>query len=123
MEESARSASTFIAVDRERNRVIYSLGGKALVESPEELDLSYITRSRITYVGEDPSAVKQPLSSARRMGVFIISNLGVNFSLFGEEALELAEISDLVIMREGERAQCSLRSMVRKWFQHTRQEW
>jgi len=103
VEDSARSASTFIAVDRKGNKVIYSLGGKALVESPKEVDLSYITKSRITYVGEAyPSVVMEPLSLARKMGIFIVSNLGVNLSLFGVNALKLARISDLVVISSRE---------------------
>ncbi|RLG46618.1 MAG: hypothetical protein DRN90_06235, partial [Thermoproteota archaeon] len=103
IEGSARTAATFIAVDQEGKRIIYSLGGKALLESPEELDLPYIMKSRIIYVGEAyPKVVAGALSSARERGITVISNPGVNFNLFGEDAMNIVKTSDLVIMSSKE---------------------
>ena len=99
VEESARTASTFIAVDKEGRRVIYSLGGKALLESPNEIDLSYLMSSRIIYVGEAyPKVVSNALLHAKRKGITIISNPGVNFSLFGDEAFDIIRASDLIVI-------------------------
>jgi len=99
IEESDRTAATFIAVDRKGGRIIYSLGGKALLESPEEIDLSYLMKPRIIYVGEAyPKVVVGALSSAKKRGIFIISNPGVNLNLFGDEALDIVRLSDLIVM-------------------------
>jgi ribokinase len=103
VEGSARSASTFIAVDKGGRRVIYSLRGKALLESPEELDLSYIMKAQVIYVGEAyPSVVADPLSHARGEGVLRVYNLGLNFSIFGGEALEIVRNSDVILMSSKE---------------------
>ncbi len=75
------------------------VGGKALIESPEEMDLSYLMKSRILYVREAyPSVVLDSIGLARKGGISLISNLGVNLSLFGREALKIAAMSDLVLV-------------------------
>ncbi|RLG46511.1 MAG: hypothetical protein DRN92_05135 [Thermoproteota archaeon] len=74
-----------------------------MLESPEELDLPYIMKSRIIYVGEAyPKVVAGALSSARERGITVISNPGVNFNLFGEDAMNIVKTSDLVIMSSKE---------------------
>ena len=103
VEESARTACTFIAVDKEGRRVIYSLGGKALLESSDEIDLSYLMSSRMIYVGEAyPKVVSNALLRAKREGIAIISNPGVNFSLFGDKAFDIIRASDLIVISSKE---------------------
>lgn len=47
-----KSASCFIALDAHGNRVIFALGGSALIESVDELDLSRVTGSRALCIGD-----------------------------------------------------------------------
>ena len=47
-----KSASCFIALDDQGNRVIYALGGTALIETVDELDLPRITGSRVICIGD-----------------------------------------------------------------------
>lgn len=47
-----KSASCFIALDEQGNRVIYALGGSALLENVDELDLPSITKSRVICISD-----------------------------------------------------------------------
>ncbi len=47
-----KSASCFIALDDQGNRAIYALGGSALLENVDELDLPRVTGSRVVCIGD-----------------------------------------------------------------------
>ncbi|MCD4673121.1 MAG: carbohydrate kinase family protein [Anaerolineaceae bacterium] len=47
-----KSASCFIALDAHGNRVIFALGGSALIEDVDELDLPRVTGSRVLCIGD-----------------------------------------------------------------------
>ena len=47
MVPGGKSASCFIALDDQGNRAIYALGGSALLENVDELDLPHVTGSRV----------------------------------------------------------------------------
>ncbi len=47
-----KSASCFIALDEQGNRAIYALGGSALLENVDELDLPRVTKSRVICIGD-----------------------------------------------------------------------
>lgn len=121
VEPGARSAFTFIAVDERGRKVIYSLGGKALLESPNEIEAEYLLSSRAIYLGEAyPKVVADPISSARKNGIRVIYNLGVNLAVIGAEATDLLKLCDLVISSSkdllvlGDRVEEVARSLLKK---------
>jgi ribokinase len=52
VQPGARTASCFIAVDRQGQRVIYALGGAAILEDPAELDISMISSARLLFIAD-----------------------------------------------------------------------
>ena len=102
--EEGRTAATFIAVDREGRRVIYALGGKALLESPEEVDAEYLAGARLIYLGEAfPEVVAPALREASRRGVRLVYAPGGVFCSMGLGRLRpLLEAADLVLLSRGE---------------------
>ncbi len=80
-----KSASCFIALDEQGNRVIYALGGSALLENVDELDLPLIAGSRVMCISDAyiPVAVAAA-KAARNNGktvFFIPGGLMVNHGL------------------------------------------
>ena len=102
--EGERSASTFIAVDSEGRRVIYALGGKALLESSEEVDLDYLLSSRIAYVGEAfPEVMLGALQSAKEKGIGVVYAPGGVFCSFGLDFIRpLLELADVILLSRRE---------------------
>ncbi|MBU1662439.1 MAG: carbohydrate kinase family protein [Chloroflexi bacterium] len=67
-----KSASCFIALDAHGNRVIFALGGSALIESVDELDLSRVTGSRALCIGDAFVSVATAAAEvARRSGTTV----------------------------------------------------
>jgi len=52
VQPGARTASCFIAVDRQGQRVIYALGGAAILEDPAELDTTLISSARLLFIAD-----------------------------------------------------------------------
>lgn len=52
LQTGARTASCFIAVDGQGRRVIYSLGGTAILESPQELEVNCIASARLLFIAD-----------------------------------------------------------------------
>lgn len=61
-----KSASCFIALDDQGNRVIYALGGSALLESVDELDLPLIAGSRVMCISDAYIPVAAAAAKAAR---------------------------------------------------------
>ncbi|MEA3349040.1 MAG: carbohydrate kinase family protein [Chloroflexota bacterium] len=61
-----KSASCFIALDAHGNRVIFALGGSALIESVDELDLARVTASRALCIGDAYLPVAAAAAEAAR---------------------------------------------------------
>ena len=61
-----KSASCFIALDDQGNRVIFALGGYALLENVDELDLPLITRSRVMCISDAYIPVAAAAAEAAR---------------------------------------------------------
>lgn len=62
----SKSATCFIALDKKGNRVIFALGGTALVEDVEALDFYKITESRVLCVSDAYLGVATAASKAAR---------------------------------------------------------
>lgn len=62
-----KSASCFIALDDQGNRVIYALGGSALLENVDELDLPLITGSRVICISDAYIPVAAAAATAARI--------------------------------------------------------
>jgi len=56
------TASTFIAVNKEGKRIIFALGGKALLEKPEEIPVDYLQNARCIVIGETLPQVAKNIS-------------------------------------------------------------
>ncbi|MEA1978372.1 MAG: carbohydrate kinase family protein [Chloroflexota bacterium] len=61
-----KAASCFIALDDRGNRTIYALGGSALLENVDELDLPRITESRVICIGDAYIPVAAAAAEAAR---------------------------------------------------------
>ncbi len=66
VQQGARTASCFIAVDRQGQRVIYALGGAAILERPAELDLALISSARLLFIADALSEVAEAACQAAR---------------------------------------------------------
>jgi ribokinase len=70
-----KSASCFIALDEQGNRAIFALGGSALLESVDELDLPRVSESRAICIGDAYIPVATAAAEAARnkaIAVFFI---------------------------------------------------
>ncbi len=61
-----KSASCFVALDDQGNRVIYALGGSALLENVDELDLPRVTGSRLFCISDAYIPVAAAAAEAAR---------------------------------------------------------
>jgi ribokinase len=61
-----KSATCFIALDDQGNRAIYALGGSALLENVDELDLPRVTGSRVICIGDAYIPVATAAAEAAR---------------------------------------------------------
>lgn len=97
-----KSASCFIALDAHGNRVIFALGGSALIENVDELDLSRVTGSQSLCIGDAFVPVAAAAAEAARHNdtavFFVPGGLMVSFGLEKLSAV-LQNTSVLVVSR------------------------
>ena len=95
-----RSGGAFVAVDAEGDRVIYSLGGEALYETPEELDASAFSGITGLYIGEAFGGVAvRAAELAHAQGADVYFGPGGIMCSYGLSDLsEIIEVSDYLLV-------------------------
>jgi len=101
---AGRTAQTVIAVDPSGSRVIYSLGGTALLESAEELTGDILDCAAALYVGEAfPEVARKAMQQARSVGAQVVYGPGPAASWIDMENLtELMRLADFVVVSRAE---------------------
>jgi sugar/nucleoside kinase (ribokinase family) len=101
---AGRTAQTIIVVDGQGRRIIYSLGGTALLETPHELDPSAIEGTDLLYIGEAfPDVARRAAALARERGARVVCGPGGTASWVPIHALmELLREADYVLLSRGE---------------------
>ncbi len=103
-EACGRTAQAIIAVDAAGSRVIYSLGGTALLERPEEFVPEMLDGAAVLYVGEAfPQVAARAMEIAREHGVTVAFGPGGTVSWLGQETMgRLMAASDFVLLSRRE---------------------
>ncbi|MEA4884727.1 MAG: carbohydrate kinase family protein [Clostridia bacterium] len=103
-EADGRTAQTIIVVDHSGNRIIYSLGGTALLETPDELDSAIMDGVGLLYVGEAfPAVAQRAISQARSCGAIVAYGPGGATSWIEPDVLlDLLGKADYVLVSRGE---------------------
>ncbi|OPZ49499.1 MAG: 5-dehydro-2-deoxygluconokinase [Firmicutes bacterium ADurb.BinA052] len=101
---AGRTAQTVIAVDPSGSRVIYSLGGTALLESADEFAADILDGAAALYVGEAFFDVaRRAMQEARNLGAQVVYGPGGMASWIGMENLaELMRLADFVLASRAE---------------------
>lgn len=104
VDRAGRTAQTVIAVDPSGSRVIYSLGGTALLETADEFIGDILHGAAALYVGEAfPHVARKAMQDARRAGAAVLYGPGGAASWIGMENLvELMRFADFVLMSRSE---------------------
>ncbi len=104
VDPAGRTAQTVIAVDPSGSRVIYSLGGTALLETADEFTRDILDGAAALYVGEAlPLVAQKAMHVARRTGAHVVYGPGGAASWIGMENLaELMRLADFVLMSRSE---------------------
>ena len=96
------TAKTFIAVDGKGERIIFALGGKALIESLDEVDLAFIGRGKVLYVSEAfPHIALKIMKYAKDNKVIVVYGPGGIFASMGLKVLrDIIAQSDILVLSE-----------------------
>ncbi|HPZ92975.1 MAG TPA: carbohydrate kinase family protein [Bacillota bacterium] len=99
-----RTAQTIIAVDRAGERVIYSLGGEAILQEPSEFTDGIMENGKVLYIGEVlPDVGLEAIRVARAHDATVIYGPGGGLSWMDKAAiLELIKSSDYVLLSRRE---------------------
>ncbi|MGI6540862.1 MAG: carbohydrate kinase family protein [Bacillota bacterium] len=102
--EGGRTAQTIIAVDRRGERVIYSLGGEAILQEPDEFEDVAMEGAEILYIGEVlPDVAARAIQLARSYGVTVVYGPGGGISWIDSATLyQLLKECDYVLLSRGE---------------------
>ncbi len=102
--EGGRTAQTIIAVDRTGQRVIYSLGGEAILQEPSEFPDEAMENAKVLYIGEVLRDVAhEAIRVARRHGAIVIYGPGGGISWMDKATLRgLIKLCDYVVLSHGE---------------------
>ena len=102
--EGGRTARTIIAVDRTGQRVIYSLGGEAILQEPSEFPDEAMENAKVLYIGEVLRGVAhEAIRVARRHGAIVIYGPGGGISWMDKATLRgLIKLCDYVVLSHGE---------------------
>ncbi|OPZ63562.1 MAG: 5-dehydro-2-deoxygluconokinase [Firmicutes bacterium ADurb.Bin506] len=101
---AGRTASTIIAVNPTGSRVIYSLGGTAVLERPEEFVPELLEGASLLYVGEAfPEVAERAMALAKQQGVSVVFGPGGGIEWLGREVLgRLMSAADFVLLSRRE---------------------
>lgn len=104
VDPAGRTAQTVIAVDPSGSRVIYSLGGTALLETADEFTGDILDGAAALYVGEAFFDVAcRAMQQARSAGAQVVYGPGGAASWIGMENLaELMRLADFVLVSRAE---------------------
>lgn len=99
-----RTSETIIAVDRNGARVIFSLGGTAILERPDEFHAEALADAVALYVGEAIPAVGiRAMRAAKDLGALVVYGPGGAFSGLGTGGLgEMIGLADYLVLSRGE---------------------
>lgn len=102
--EGGRTAQTIIAVDQSGDRVIYSLGGEAILLEPDEFDDAAMEDAQVLYMGEVfPHVADRAIRAARSCGATVVYGPGGGISWMDGETLgRLLRSCDYVLLSRGE---------------------
>lgn len=102
--KGGRTAQTIIAVDRTGQRVIYSLGGEAILQKPDEFPDEAMEGAKILYIGEVlPDVAFEAIRVARGHGAIVIYGPGGGISWMDKATLRgLIKLCDYVVLSRGE---------------------
>ena len=102
--KGGKSASCFIALDDQGNRVIYALGGAALLENVDELDLPRVSESRLFCIGDATIPVAAAAAEAARnkeIPVFFIPG-GLMITLGLKELSPIMQNTSVLVVSRNE---------------------
>jgi sugar/nucleoside kinase (ribokinase family) len=102
--KGGRTAQTIIAVDRAGQRVIYSLGGEAILQKPCEFPDEAMKNAKVLYIGEVlPDVALEAIRVARSHGAIVIYGPGGGISWMDKATLNrLIRTCDYVVLSRGE---------------------
>ncbi len=102
--ERGRTAQTMIAVDRTGQRVIYSLGGEAILQEPDEFPNEAMENAKVLYIGEVlPDVAIRAIQVAKTHGAIVIYGPGGGISWMDNATLNsLIKLCDYVVLSRGE---------------------
>lgn len=104
LQPGERTAETFIAIDDAGNRVIFSLGGTALIDKAQELPAAALAGAAALYIGEAfPEIACQVAQSAHAAGLIVLYSPGGAFAGLGIKQLAgTISCSDYVLLSRTE---------------------
>lgn len=107
--EGGRTAQTIIAVDQNGDRIIYSLGGEAILQEPDEFDDAAMDGAQILYMGEVlPEVAGRAIEVARSRKATVIYGPGGGISWIDNATLrQLLCSCDYVLLSRGELGEVS----------------
>ena len=100
------SASTFIAVNKEGERIIFALGGKALLERAAEIPKEYLRASKCLVIGETLPEVSKGLSeylrryNQKQIVIYVPGSIIASYGL--EYSKDILKYSHIVVLNEKE---------------------
>lgn len=104
MDPTGRTASCFIAIDEEGSRVIFALGGTALLEKDTELDSAILESCRVLYISDAyPEVALSAAAHAHQGGATVVFAPGGLMTSLGAQLLQpLLAMSDVLIASQRE---------------------
>ena len=102
--EEGHSAMTFIVVNEDGQRTIFALGGKAILETPDEIPLDYIKNSKMLLVGETlPHVAKALANIIKEYELRLIYAPGGIMTAGGFQNIkDLTAVAEFIILSEPE---------------------
>ncbi len=88
IEQAQRSASCFIAIDEHGERLIFSLGGAALYEKPEEIRSDWLAGIQVLFIADAYSEVAVAAMACLDAKARVVFNPGGLMACAGEAYLE-----------------------------------
>jgi sugar/nucleoside kinase (ribokinase family) len=99
-----RSAACFIAIDAQGRRMIFALGGEALISRPEQLDRTQFDGTRLAWIGDAfPEVALAVAGATRAQGGQVFFGPGGVMAACGLDGLApILAASDVLVVSRGE---------------------